>query len=179
MRIAIDLDGTTANWLGLVLAMHNQEFHTQLTEMDITMWDFMPLLRFPSWEVFWRWAQRRAIFWHCRPYPGAVNTLKRLVRDGHEITFLTHRPDWSKQDTLDWLDCYGLPLRLVMTNGLPKSRYNFDLFVDDSPSVLADLQAQGMTAIRMVRKWNRPIADMAAADTWGGVERIIRALVEQ
>jgi 5'(3')-deoxyribonucleotidase len=178
MKIAVDVDGCVADFMGGVCYQHNAEFGTRLTEADITEWDFLPLTVFErfghqKWPVFWRWVQYHDIFASLAIYPGAKPALQGLLaRGAHTVHFVTHRPDWAETTTCRWLRSQGFILPVVFT--ATKYLLDYDIFLDDSPEVLLTLAEDGKRAVRMVRPWNREVPGIPDADSW----RMAVALLE-
>ncbi len=183
MKLALDLDGCVVDFMGQVCRQHNADYGTTLAHADITDWNFLPLTRFTDWDDFWGWAAYWRIFADADPYEGAVEAVKGLAQ-AHEVTFLTHRPEWAQEDTHLWLRAHGLcGIPVVFADG-EKHTHGHDLWVDDSPAVLKGLAATFKRAIRMLRPWNERVdcgqvwrtaagcVDATAKD-WGQVERLV------
>ncbi len=165
MRVALDLDGTVVDFMGAVCQQHNIEQGTRLTESDIVAWDFLPLTVFPTWADFWPWVQDRHLFLKAVAYPGAVETVRRwMTATDHRIVAVTHRPRWAEEDTRTWLLRHRILPEIVWADD--KTLLDFDLWIDDSPDVLARLAQRGSHVIRMIRPWNHPIAGIADASDW-------------
>jgi len=87
--------------------------------------------------------------------------LVRLLRDEHDIVFLTGRPSWIRDVTLDWLVSHGLPANELIMRGSGdyrparvfkvevlnrlKSR-SIAAFIDDDPEVIAAALRAGFPA---------------------------------
>ena len=78
------------------------------------MWDAPTLLtHFADMQEFWDWvrtcAEGRSLFYGLDPYPGALDALRRLDAEGHDLVILTTKPDFSVDDTYDWLALHEVP----------------------------------------------------------------------
>lgn len=78
--------------------------------------------------------------------PGAIEGIKELIKNGHEVRFITSRPLYAYRDTVECLVEHGLDkgIHLHFAEG-PKStyikKYSIDVFIDDSPDTITELVA--------------------------------------
>jgi phosphoglycolate phosphatase-like HAD superfamily hydrolase len=108
-----------------------------------------------DWAAFFRAAGRDA------PLGVGLELVAEQLATGHEIVWLTGRPDWLREATIDWLAEQGLPTaELFMRGGRdyrPARRLKLDvlrelaerdiaLFVDDDPDVVRASAAAGFPA---------------------------------
>ena len=162
MRLGIDLDGVVANFTHGWMRFYNRDFGAQLVVDDSQDWgDLVNLTHFHDIDEFWRWSSRldgRSVFWHLEPFPGAVEALQRLTRDGHEIVVLTTKPDFAVTDTHDWIERHGIPAAEIHILE-DKWLVDCDVYLDDGPPVLAGLLKHRPDRLicRYVRPWNRPL----------------------
>ena len=100
----------------------------------------------------WMWTEGVALglFRYGHVITGAIAGVQRLVRMGHDVCVVTHRPATAVQDTLDWLSYVRLPFSAVhiLSRNEPKTTVKFDLLVDDKPQNIADALARGRCAVR-------------------------------
>ena len=96
LRLGIDLDGVVVNFTAGWMERHNEDFGTDLTPDQATMWDApVELGTFKSMSEFWRWASKLegGFFESLSPYPGALAALAHLRKAKHRIVIITSKPD--------------------------------------------------------------------------------------
>ncbi|MEM7275570.1 MAG: hypothetical protein AAF547_21015 [Actinomycetota bacterium] len=176
MRLGIDLDGVVAQFNEGWMRRHGEEFGSTLDPSMVTGWDGLHELGgFDDMVAFWSWfrnGDRPSTFRHLDPYPGALETLHRLVATGHQVVILTHKFDWAIPDTFAWLGEVGMPSREVH---IIEDKYAVacDVYLDDSPLVLPALVEHRPDALvcRFVRPWNRPVPGTVDVDGWPAFEQ--------
>lgn len=182
MRLGIDLDGVVADFNAGWMKLHADEFGSDLEVEMVQGWDNLHEVGgFAHMGHFWHWArggdERPSIFRHLETFPGAIDTLHRFVRQGHDIVVLTSKPDWAIPDTLHWLADVLMPTREVHFLD-DKWRVDCDVYLDDSPKVLPSLVAHrtGATVCRFVRSWNVPVDGATDVQDWAGFARVVDGL---
>jgi hypothetical protein len=124
------------------------------------------------WEFHQKWEQPAFMhtilnepeFWHTvEPYPGAMEVLSDLQHAGHELVFITHRPDAARPATEYTFSYWELWWPLVFAEG-PKWRpakvYNVGLAVDDKPSEVRSYLKNDVKAVLLDRPWNQEADDL-------------------
>ena len=179
LRLAIDLDGVVADFNAGWIRLHDQEFGSGLDPAMVQTWDGLAdLAGFSDMRAFWAWAkgsdERPSIFRHLDPYPGALDTLRRLRRAGHEIVIVTTKPEWAVSDTFRWLADHEMPTREVHISD-DKYLVDCDVYLDDSPHVLPGLleHRSDRTICRFVRPWNRPLEGALDVNDWDEFHAIV------
>lgn len=172
MRLGIDLDGVVADFNGGWMQRYNEEHGAELTPDMVVSWDGLyQLTHFPDMGEFWRWARNHGggptVFRHLEAYTGAVETLRRLNREGHDIVIVTSKPDWAVHDTFEWLADNRIPTREVHCLD-DKWLVECDVYLDDSPYVVPALVKQRPDAVvcRFVRSWNTPVEGAVDVHSW-------------
>jgi len=103
MRLGIDLDGVVANFTQGWMNFYNRDFGTNLVIADSQHWgDLVGLTHFKHINEFWEWSSDldgHSVFWHLDPFPGAVEAIRSLVDEGHQIVVITTKPDFAVNDT--------------------------------------------------------------------------------
>jgi 5'(3')-deoxyribonucleotidase len=182
LRLGIDLDGVVADFnRGWILA-YNDRFGTELAPEMVTSWDSpLDLTHFADMTAFWGWARDHGgstVFRHLEPYPGAVEALRGLNRDGHDIVVLTAKPDWAVHDTLEWMADNRIPTREIHFTE-HKHRVPCDVYLDDAPDqvrTLATHRAAEATVCRFVRPWNEPVDGAVDVHDWEEFTTLVRGL---
>lgn len=179
LRLGIDLDGVVADFNAGWIALHNDEFGTELHPEMVRTWDGLAELGgFADMDAFWEWArgseERPSIFRHLDPYPGALDTLRELRFAGHRIVVVTTKPHWAVTDTLRWLADHDLGTREVHITD-HKHEVDCDVYLDDSPWVVPALvrHRPDRVVCRFVRPWNDPVEGAVDVTTWARFHEIV------
>lgn len=109
-----------------------------------------------AFRSFWGKGVDSGAFLRCPEIPDAVETLKRLLSDGFEVLFITHRNPANgplAQNTAEWLRDRGLPGNICFLKD--KWLAACDLYVDDKPENVQDLLNVGFEAVLFDQPWNR------------------------
>lgn len=179
LRLGIDMDGVVADFNGGWMDAFNAERGTSLHPDLVDGWDVLPTLTgFTDMSAFWDWARDlgagHSVFRHLSPFPGAIQTLQRLVATGHDVVIITAKPDWSIPDTLSWLGDHRIQAHEVHF-AFDKWKIDCDVYVDDAPHVLEDLvrHRPSRRILRFVRSWNRPLEGTTSVRSWDDVEQAV------
>jgi 5'(3')-deoxyribonucleotidase len=162
MRLGIDLDGVVANFTKGWMDFYNRDFGTDLVVDDSRRWnDLVDLTHFTNIGEFWRWSSDldgRSVFWHLEPFPGAIEALRDLHDEGHEIVVVTTKPRFAVGDTYEWIEKHDLPADEVHILE-DKWLVECDVYLDDGPHILPKLvkHRPQSTVCRYVRPWNTPV----------------------
>ncbi len=182
MRLGIDLDGVVADFNAGWIHRYNAEFTGDVALDAVRHWNAIPeLTHFEDMEAFWAWARGEkdagSLFRHLETYPGAVDTLERLDRLGHDIVILTAKPRWAIHDTFAWLAEHRLPTEEVHITWI-KERVPCDVYLDDAPHVIDRIHRARPEALvcRFVRPWNRPVTGVRDVEDWTHFESIVASL---
>lgn len=156
MRLGIDLDGVVVDWVGSVC--RELGIPSRPEEME---WDsIFQVSNMTNTELF-AFCKEAGVFYKADPVEGAVEGLEALFAAGHDVQFVTSRPEWSREETVDWLDdAVDIPTaeireKLHIVQGTNKSVVPCDLYLDDSPHVLTDLRRRKKWAVRFEQPWNK------------------------
>ncbi len=181
MRLGIDLDGVVADFNAGWVKKYNQDFEASLRDDAVQAWNGIPALtHFRHMGEFWAWARDHgggSLFRHLETYPGAVATLRRLQRRGHDIIILTTKPDWAVHDTYAWIAEHRLPTREVHITD-EKWRVPCDVYLDDAPHHVYAIHRARPEAItcRFVRPWNRPVPGTLDVHDWDEFSQTVTRL---
>jgi 5'(3')-deoxyribonucleotidase len=108
---------------------------------------------------------------------GAAPALRGLSDADVHIRIITHRlfighfHREAVQQTVDWLDNYGVPYRDLCFMG-EKTAVGADLYIEDTPKNVQALRAAGAPTIVFTNSTNREL-DGPRADDWLEVERLV------
>ncbi len=176
MRIYIDCDDVVAETGAHLLRVLSRHRATVPRFEDIRAFDLHVSLSLNAeeYDAFMEEVHQDEELLAMDPFPGAADTLRAWIAEGHEPVVVTGRPPYSGPATREWLDRLGLRdvgLLHVDKYGrfrgeppagvrvLPFSRLSelgFGLAVDDSPLALDLLESSGLCPyVVFDRPWNR------------------------
>jgi 5'(3')-deoxyribonucleotidase len=185
LRLGIDLDGVVADFNRGWIEAYNDRFDARLAPEMVTSWDSpLELTHFPDMDAFWSWARDHggsSVFRFLEPYPDAIDVLRRLNRDGHDVVVLTAKPDWAVHDTLEWIADHRIPTREIHFTR-SKHRVACDAYLEDAPHQLALLaahRAPEATVCRFVRPWNEPVGQTVDVHDWSEFHALVEGLHAQ
>lgn len=100
LKICLDLDEVVFGFMDQFLRFHNLRNDTRVTKADITQ--FMPheslkeLITAQAWEESFKWFETHGGYATTPSLEGARTAIEALIREGHEITYVTARhPDFK------------------------------------------------------------------------------------
>jgi 5'(3')-deoxyribonucleotidase len=175
--LGVDLDGVVADfygfmrnvaaeWLGVPVDELTPEVTYGLSEWGITPEQYTDMHRFA--------VTQRGLFRKMQVIEGAAPALRRLSdADIHIIThrlFIAHFHREAVQQTVDWLDNYGIPYRDLCFTG-EKVAVGADLYIEDAPGNVDALRAVAPTIV-FTNSTNRDLAGPRAND-WVQAERLV------
>jgi len=145
--LGVDLDGVCACFLGACAFLEAKKTGTNLWSA------FHDVPCQPEWleEVLAGYQYDRSLYSALNPIPYAASSL-RAVADNAEIVYITARPLFAKQDTLDWLDQHGFPPGKVInvrsdSKVAAARREKVDIFIEDRPCYANPLSQAGVPVI--------------------------------
>jgi 5'(3')-deoxyribonucleotidase len=183
--LGLDLDGVVmdfysalrpvaAEWLGVRESSLTPEVSFGLAEWGIGDDEYARLHRFAVHE--------RNLF-HTGPViPGAAQSLRRLSEEGIRMRIITHRlcvhdcHRLAVRQTVEWLDSHAIPY-WDLCFMKDKGETHADLYVDDAPHTIEDLQRRSRPVIAFTNSTNRSVSCELRADTWDEVEVLVRDAV--
>jgi FMN phosphatase YigB (HAD superfamily) len=176
MKIAIDIDSTLHPYWESLDRAARRRFGVSLPYEHQVTWEISQL----------RPEQLRACIAEthaddnvlaAKPYPGAVEVVRRWHEAGHWIHITSHRATGAHGATERWLEQIGLPYHDLHCSYDKISRakeLGIGLLVDDSPVNLLDALEAGIQGATLVHPWNRDLIeeeDIVAAADWPELER--------
>ena len=182
MKIAIDFDDTIADQTSVLLPLMNWKLGTEFKFEELE-WDFFH--KAPETEkAFWSIHDLYDSSYLRRAMPPvdayAFPVVKELARKGHVVEIVTRNDKKGHDSIRAWLFMHGLdlPVRAIGRGGGDgKARLNYDLFIDDNPS-LADVIRKHPTKRLVIfdRPWNRNVKtgrNVFRAKNWLDVREIL------
>jgi 5'(3')-deoxyribonucleotidase len=178
LRLGIDLDGVVADFNAGWIPLYNRRFGARLDVGDVDGWNApVRLTHFTSMSQFWKWASTAdegvSIFRVLRPFPGAVETLRRLARR-HQVVIITTKPSFAIHDTYAWLAEHRVPTTEVHILD-DKTKVICDFYLEDADHNLDELRDAHPSAIvcRFVRPWNVPHEGVRDVAEWSEFEALV------
>ena len=177
----VDLDGVVADfveglrpiaaeWLGVPLDKLTREISYGFLE-----WGLDPG---GGYEALHRFAvKQRNLFKILPPIPGATPALRRLSTEGIRIRIITHRLyiEWFHKEavrqTIEWLEEHGVPY-WDLCFMRDKAAVGADIYVEDNPSNIKALRADGHLTIVFANSTNRDL-ESPRAESWEEVEGFV------
>ncbi len=157
MLIAIDLDGVLSDSMGLWISIWNSSNYPKLSYEDISEWDFWRRIglnekRFSEIfdEVWSRWED-------LQPLEHDVSeTVERLNELG-VVDIVTGRPSRNSPFIIKWLKKHRINYRKLIVAVEKKSKYPYDVYIDDSPIQALEISSMGRTFLLRDQPWNRHV----------------------
>lgn len=184
MRIGFDIDGVLFPWTDVA----NEAVVARFDLADPgphTDWDYLRRTIPPScWRWVWSREGQDTIFSQVgRVYPGIVEVVNALLKDDHDVHFVTHRdPRRTAVYTSTFLSLHfgrhpwaGVH---VVQNNVRKSRLlRWDAFVDDKPETVWDLLGEERIKVfAPAQPWNTELEDELLLTRYTDPRQILEAL---
>jgi|CXWL01.1.fsa_nt_gi 5'(3')-deoxyribonucleotidase len=174
MRVAVDIDNVTLEWQYHWADLYQHQFDVEIPLARLATWDAcLTETVFESMAEFYEWFNE-ADGWRTQPFvPGVQGALRWIGKmPDCRFLFVTARPPSGERAALALAGQFQVPVEF--RNDLSKRLVRADIWVDDSPEVLADLAAAGKRAIRFVRPWNEGSPATYSAGNWPDVMSYIK-----
>jgi uncharacterized protein len=182
MRIAIDVDSTLHHYWDVLSEISMRRFGIELPYDEQFTWG-ITRLRADQLELCIRESHTDERIIAGRPYPGAVETVRRWSVAGHFIHITSHREVVCSEATAEWLRRVGVPYDDLHCSFDKVSRcveLGIELLIDDSPSNIAAAIDRDIAAATIAHPWNRDICeveDVIAASDWHELSRLLDPLL--
>ncbi|MFZ5814819.1 MAG: 5' nucleotidase, NT5C type [Bacillota bacterium] len=172
--LLFDLDGVCCNLMKKWLAVYNQDYDDDLTEEEITSWNWDHFVKPECGKRIYHYLNRPGFFADLEPIEGCVEALDRL-QHLCELVVVTASPKEAAGDKIAWVRRH-LPMvpkgNIVIT--YRKDLVRGDFMFDDAPKNLIHHPA---TRILMDYPYNRDFHDGHRVHSWAEAEALIRLLV--
>jgi uncharacterized HAD superfamily protein len=117
----------------------------------------------------------------CPPYPDAVETLVELNKQGHEIYYITARPNEHGERTKKWMVEQGFPVHeeRFFYGMKDQDKVNIikdlelDYYFDDKPDVLNTLSNDSLKVYVMNQSYNQHLT-VPRITNWSELKEIIK-----
>ncbi len=179
----VDLDGTCADFYGGLRSIAAEwlgvDAGTLTTEVSWNLPEWGMASAPGGYKKLHQFAvTQRDLFRVLQPMPGAPQVLRRLSAEGVRIRIVTHRlfikyfHRVAVQQTIDWLDGFDIPYWDLCFMA-DKAAVGADLYIEDSPTNIASLRAEGHPTIVFGNSTNRDLPG-PWADTWAQVYDLVQ-----
>ncbi|MCH5583638.1 hypothetical protein MK805_01460 [Shimazuella sp. AN120528] len=188
LRFGIDIDGTIKDTHRAAVEIYNKEFGKAVLIEDVP--DFYldkPFGLTPQeGRKTWRRLEEK-IYTLGLPLPHASEVLNNLVKEGHEVYFITARPGMEKirRVTKVWLKKHNFPYNgsNLHMNSINKAKVakklGIDLFFEDAEEHLNKLVSGGIPTIVVDACYNRHLhPNLPRITDWRDVYEIVEKLQE-
>lgn len=95
------------------------------------------------WKEFHRFGEEGRGYRDLELIPGALDGLNRIIEAGHDIIYITNRPTYARDDTIESLKKNSFPsAQLIFAEGKKHPVINeigVDVFIDDSPRTIKEI----------------------------------------
>ncbi|MHA6252637.1 5' nucleotidase, NT5C type [Oceanobacillus sp. CAU 1775] len=168
MNFGFDIDDTLIN-----LREHAFQIYKQKLKQDLSLDVFHALNRVEIHEPFgltneegkemWDSSLEQIYYTNCPAYPGALEVLNELEKQGHSIYYITARPKEHGIRSREWLKEQGFPVEdTQFFYGMKDHEkvdiiadLNLDYYVDDKATILESLVDLDMTLILKDQSYNQ------------------------
>lgn len=164
MKLGIDIDGTIKHTQKAAIKVYNEEFNMNIKEDEVETYylDEPYGLTPEEGSKVWRKLETK-IYKIGIPLEHAPQSLQQLVKEGHEVYFITARPGFKEVEkvTREWLKEHGFPFdgeNLFMNaqqKGKLAKELGIDLFFEDDPVHIDNLIKAGIPVVIVDMKYNR------------------------
>jgi hypothetical protein len=171
VRIAVDIDSTLHHYWDQFSAIAKKRFGVDLAYETQLTWEVARLRPDQARACLDESHTERHIM-AAKPYPGAVETIRRWHDAGHFIQITSHRTTEAHEATARWLEQIGLPYDELYCSYDKVARcieLDIDVLIDDSPATLLKAAEAGITPATIVHPWNRDLCeeeDIVCAPDW-------------
>jgi uncharacterized HAD superfamily protein len=106
LKLLVDIDGVLTNLPHRMIQVAQEKFGKVITPEDIYRDDEEWLTKDELTEMF-----QPEFFFDMEPYEHNIEALRQMTEDGHEIHFVTARPESDSmfEATVSWFDTNGVP----------------------------------------------------------------------
>ena len=114
--------------------------------------------------------------------PGSVETIKELMRDGHQLWYITGRRDNLdlQIDTRFSLEWHGIfnPVFYTQNKGKTAKDLNLGLMIEDAPKYIEQLNRMGVPTLVFNQPWNQEVKNRRVK-AWTEIKDIVTDLTHR
>ena len=182
LTVMIDMDGVIENMCEVWIEYLNEQYGTNVQPDDIKEWDMTKAFPSIDSQKIYEPLRDENLWKRVTPLPGAVETIRRIIEDGHKVVIVTA----SHQDTV------SMKLNNVLFKYFPylsmndviiasqKQLIRGDVLIDDAPHNL-----EGGRYIKLLfdaphnRQYHADANNMTRVHNWDDIYKIICKMSEQ
>ncbi|WP_442594708.1 5' nucleotidase, NT5C type [Neobacillus sp. D3-1R] len=186
MKFGFDIDDTL-----IQLRQHAFHIYNEKMNKQIELAQFHTLKTLEIHEPFgltaeeggrlWKSLREEIYFSDCPPFPNAVEVLNRLVKEGHEIYYITARDKQYAEGTKEWLIKNGFPVdEEKFYCGMKDEEkikiiqeMELDYYFDDKPEVLETLLELPLNVYAIDNSYNQHVK-MPRLNSWLELEDLLK-----
>lgn len=167
------LEGLADAWVKYLNLRHG----TTVTYDDVTDWNLDKAFPELTKEEVYAPLRERELWETVKPLPGAVEYLKKLIDDGHDVYIVTATNYYTVRDKMELVLFKYFPYinwnHVIIAQ--KKQMIHGDIMLDDNPNNLIGGKYMGilMTACHN-KKFNAKAAGFARADNWAEAYKAIK-----
>lgn len=185
MKFGFDIDDTLINLREHAFHLYNKKLNRNVN-LDV----FHALKTVEIHEAFglekeignamWNNSMEEIYFTDCPSFEGALETLKSLDNEGHEIYYITSRPKKYCSQTREWMKEQGFPIKDEnFFCGMQDEekietikQLDLDYYFDDKPAVLQTLNHVKTKVFIKDQSYNQAI-DMPRLKQWVDLKKML------
>lgn len=185
LRFGFDIDDTL-----IQLRLHAFQIYNKKMNKQIDLEQFQTLKTLEIHEPFgltaeeggrlWKSLREEIYFSECPPFPNAVEVLNQLVKEGHEIYYITARDKQYAEGTKEWLIKNGFPVdEKKFFCGMKDEEkikiiqeMQLDYYFDDKPEVLETLLELPLKVYAIDNSYNQHV-NMPRLRSWLELEELL------
>lgn len=146
-RMGVDLDGISFDFINAFRLWLNDHLDLHIKEEEITSYYWHENRDDINEADFWREFDAFGLaggYRNLKLLPGTLEALSAIADAGHEIYYVTNRPEYALEDTIAALKEHNFPFRenLIFAKGSKSpiiKEKNIDVFIDDSPRTIEEI----------------------------------------
>ncbi len=185
MRFGFDIDDTLIN-----LREHAFHLYNKKLGQDVALEQFNALDKVEIHDLFGMTREEGSKMWvdtleetyytDCPAYPDAVETLQDLIKQGHEVYYITARPAEHGERTMKWLVEQGFPMKesRFYCGMKDQEKVNIirelqlDFYFDDKPAVLNTLTDDTLRVFVKDQSYNQEL-EIPRITNWAELKELI------
>ncbi len=161
MKIALDLDGTLADIIGLWLEEYNIKNNIKVSYEYITKWDFWLNLGYTPTRFFKELSECWKSWHKVKPIESNISLVVNNLHRFGNVDIVTARDPESSEYAREWLKYHNIKYDnfILVARGSDKAYLEYDIFIDDSPINARKIASLNKRILLYDQPWNRDISN--------------------
>lgn len=170
VKFGFDIDDTLINLREHAFCIYNRKLNKQISLetyyslANLEIHSIFGLTREQGHEM-WQQSMEEIYFTDCPIFPDALEVIRGLIAEGHEVFYITSRPKHFCGQSREWMEAQSFPIteghffcgmedheKVEIIESL-----QLDYYVDDKPIVLETLHATSTKVIVKDQSYNQHI----------------------